>query len=97
MDYFPFPALHIYTQIGWYDKLKMDILYTQKFNIEKGDTLEKIRLKCQEATSEAFIKVVQDIKEHKHKPTKQNKEDGKQYFVMNPLLKEILIKRLESL
>ena len=73
-----------------------DILYSKKINIERDDSLESIRLKCQEATSEAFVRVVRDIKEHKHRPIGQNKEDGKQYFVMNPLLKKILLKKLES-
>ncbi len=74
-----------------------DILYTQKFSIDKGDTLESIRLKCQENTSAAFVKVVKDIKENKHRSVKQNLDDGKQYFVMNPLLKKILKKKLEIL
>jgi methionyl-tRNA formyltransferase len=74
-----------------------DVLYTQKFSIEKGDTLESIRLKCQQATSAAFVKVVKDIKENRHIPEKQNITDGEQYFIMNPLLKRILKKKLESL
>lgn len=74
-----------------------DILYINRFEIEKGDSLESIRLKCQKATSSAFVKVVQDIKEDKLIPIKQREDDGKQYFVMNAFLKRILIKRLESL
>ena len=74
-----------------------DILHIQKFDVEKGDTLQSIRLKCQEATSSAFTKVVLDIKNNYHKPVIQSKDDGTQYFVMNPYLKEILNKKLEVL
>ncbi|UCE37892.1 MAG: hypothetical protein JSW00_01215 [Thermoplasmata archaeon] len=74
-----------------------DILHLQKFQIEKGDSLQSIRLKCQENTSSAFTKVILKIKEIKHKPIRQDKDDGKQYFVMNHYLEKILIKKLENL
>jgi methionyl-tRNA formyltransferase len=74
-----------------------DILYIKKLNAQKGDTLESIRLKCQKATSEGFVRVVSDISINSCKPISQCKEDGKQYFVMNAFLKQLLSKKLESM
>lgn len=74
-----------------------DILYIRKFDIEKGDTLLSMRLKCQKAIGEAFPEVVREISAQKHKSIRQKKGDGKQYFIMNAFLKNILNKKLESM
>jgi len=73
-----------------------DILLIKQFNIEKGDTLDSIRYKCQVTTSRGFIRVVSDINEGKHRPIKQHQNEGKQYFEMNSLLRNVVVRMLES-
>lgn len=73
-----------------------DILLQEAINIEKGDTIERLRQKADRLFTGLFIKAVKGLQEGSLKRVEQAEEDGRQYFVMHPRLKNYVENKLKG-
>jgi methionyl-tRNA formyltransferase len=71
-----------------------DILNQGAVDIEKRDILKGIREKVRQKSVELLTKTCLELMENRASPIKQRVEDGKQFFVMHPEIREIVEKKL---
>lgn len=75
-----------------------DVLLQGGIDIEKGDTIESLRHKAEALSINLLVKTIKMLEQGPVGRTSQDKEEGKQYFLMHPRLKEFVeLKRLSAL
>ena len=74
-----------------------DILLFEEISIEPGDTVLDLRNKSAICNFKLFLEAINRISEGNILIKKQLPNEGKQYFVMHPRIKEIIDSRLELL
>ena len=71
-----------------------DILIFKEIEVEKGDHISDLRAKSIAINVELIVEGIQRLNAGNLQRIKQLPEEGKQYFVMHPRLKNIVEKRL---
>jgi folate-dependent phosphoribosylglycinamide formyltransferase PurN len=74
-----------------------DILLFEEIPIVDGDTIDSLRAKSAAVNMELFAEAIKRLREGTASRTEQKLEDGKQYFVMHPRLREIAQRRIPDL
>lgn len=64
------------------------ILLTKKIPLQKKDSFEKIRERIEVAMVDLMLLGVKRIRDHQISPQPQNKNAGRQYFVIHPRIKK---------
>jgi len=73
-----------------------DILLFEELPIKKGETIASLRAKVQPLYVKKIIEIISLGEQGKLARRKQKAEQGKQYFVMHPRLREIVEKKLKK-
>lgn len=74
-----------------------DTLLFREIQIEKGDTISRLRAKSTTLNIELMIECIESIKTGMWSSVKQRPEDGKQYFSMHPRLKDIVERKIKDI
>ncbi len=72
-----------------------DILLRKKINLEKSDTIEILRKKCRTESVDLITETFIKLRAGELQRIPQQKFEGKQYYSMHPLFKELVQKKIE--
>jgi methionyl-tRNA formyltransferase len=73
-----------------------EILLRKRIEIDKTDSIESVRKKCRVESVDLILKTFELLVKGGYKVEIQNQEEGKQFFDMHPIFKEIVNKKLKT-
>jgi len=73
-----------------------DIMLKKSIPIEKGDTINSLRIKAGIISEDLVLETLCKIRDNSFDRVKQDRKDGKQYFIMHPRLREIAERKLRN-
>ena len=72
------------------------ILYSEKIKVSSSETITELRRRYEPLMTEAMVQTSIKYLNNHIVPKSQNKEDGSQYFIMHPILQNIMKKNLRN-